>query len=151
MDGALYFRFWGEVFSHLAIKRAGPESDWAGSFSHLSTLPNSLSLTLWNLCSERSFQTAMVAEKPTMPRAYLEGENSEDRSWQSCYKEFLPGKGGMKIEVGTGGGGLVGCGEKGLIIKDRITWSNYECSLTAQLLTQIGSDCIQSPRGGESR
>lgn len=57
----------------------------------------------------------------------------------------------MKIEVGTGGGGLVGWREKRLIIKDRITWSNYERSLTTQLLTQIGSDYIQSPRGGESR
>lgn len=47
-----------------------------------------------------------------MPRAYLERGNSEDKSWQSCYKEFLPGRGGMKIEVGAGGGGLVGWREK---------------------------------------
>lgn len=44
MDGALFFRFGGEVLSHLAIKKAGPEGDWVGSFSHLSTLPNSLPL-----------------------------------------------------------------------------------------------------------
>lgn len=76
MDGALFFRFGGEVLSHLAIKKAGPEGDWVGSFSHLSTLPNSLSLsgTVEPLLREILPNSKGSREAHYQPQAYLERE-----------------------------------------------------------------------------